>query len=146
MYIRAFLHFASVVFQHIFSAVFYWHNWLHMLTLTIRGTPMMCTVEQWISKYNLLVFTNKLSVGIVLKWVHLCCRYLLWSDYQHTIQVKSVQMQSQQNPCVPTQYSPLVALIVFKTHPIRLKASMIIDKQVCITTGNDNTATYKDPV
>ena len=83
--------------------------------------------------------------GVVLRWVHLCCRYLLWSDYQHTIQVKSVQMQSQQNPCVPTQYSPLLALIVFKTHPIRLKASIIIDKQVCTTTGNDNIAPYEDP-
>ncbi|XP_065920956.1 DDB1- and CUL4-associated factor 17-like isoform X2 [Dysidea avara] len=57
-------------------------------------------------------------------------RYLSWADYLHSIQVKSVHLQPQQNPCVLTHSQPILAIIIFKTHPIRLAASLVIDKQI----------------
>ena len=82
------------------------------------------------------ILWNKLS--IYRYNIYLCHRLACWADYEHTIQVESGNLQSQQIPGVPSHHKPVQALIIFKTHPITLMASMIIDKHVrpLFTAGN----------
>ena len=59
------------------------------------------------------------------------CRYLLWSDYLNTIQVKSVQASRQDRVALPPGgRERVLSLMLFKIHPLELIAYMHIHKQV----------------
>ena len=119
---------------HVLPAVFYYHsqtvhNFYYYLTSNVSTLYVYHPTGQWNSKmYFITILRNKWS--ICRYNIHLCRRLACWADYERTIQVESGNLQSQQIPGVPSHHKPIQALIIFKTHPIRLMASMIIDKHV----------------
>ena len=119
-------------------------NYILLLNIYVSTLYVYHPTGQWNSKMHFItILWNKLS--ICRYNIHLCCRLACWADYEHTIQVESGNLQSQQIPGVPSHHKPVQALIIFKTHPIRLMASMIIDKHVRpLSTAGNIHCTYNN--